>query len=123
MKRTAVPPPAFASFKPAKTARGRELQRVQDDARRQVQTRLARVAKHEWARKRVCQILKNPRFDQWNGYLPPARDPAANQAPQLSKPNTAHERTALFQLLRDVQHFEETGELPEYANEPDGDDE
>lgn len=119
----AAPPPAFGSFKPARTARGRELQRHQDAARTKTQERFERVAKHEWARKRVCQILKNPRWDQWNGYIPPSRDPAQNQAPQLSRPNTASERAQLVQLLNDVKHFEDTGELPEYANKPDEDDE
>lgn len=123
MSRAAAPPPAFGGFKPARTARGRELQRAQDDARRQVQSRLARVAKHEWAKRRICQVLKLARFDQWNGYIPPARDPAQNQAPQLSRPNTAPERKQLIELLKDVAHFEQTGELPEYATKTDEDDE
>lgn len=121
--RMSAPPPAFSSFKPARTARGRELQRAQDAARLQAQARYARVVKHEWAKKRVCQVLKLVRIDQWNGYIMPARDPAENKAPFHAKPSTAPERTQLIQLLRDVQHFEETGELPAYANETDEDNE
>jgi hypothetical protein len=125
VNRRAAPPSAFSSagFRPPKTARGRELQRVRDEAHMQAQSRWARVAKHEWAKKRVCQVLGLARWDQWNGYVPPARDPAEDRGAQLSRPNTAPQRRQVIDLLKDVQHFESTGELPAYATEPDEDDE
>lgn len=104
----------------AKTARGRELARVQAEARRQCQARRERVLKHEWAQKRLCKIFGYKQATQWNGYIPPRADPLPDTGHQVAKPNTSPFRAALNQLLKDVKHFEETGELPAYATEAEG---
>lgn len=101
----------------AKTARGRELIRVQAEAKRQAVARRERVLKHDWAQKRLRQIFGYKSATQWNGYVPPRADPLPDSGHQVAKPNTSPFRAALMQLMREVEHFDQTGELPEYAIE------
>lgn len=103
----------------AKSARGRELLRIQAEAKRQCVARRERVLKHHWAAKRLCAVFGYKSATQWNGYVPPRADPLPDTGHQVAKPNTSEHRTALMQLLKDVQRFEETGELPDYATERD----
>ncbi|WP_030437378.1 hypothetical protein [Actinoplanes subtropicus] len=111
-----VPPRAsslWAVMPAATAARKAELARLQADARKQAQHRRERVLKHEWAKQRLRKIFGYKAAEQWNGYMPPARDPARNGGDQSSPPNTSEHRKALMQLLRDVDEFDRTGQLPE----------
>jgi hypothetical protein len=107
------PMQAFAALKAAKppaTARGRERQDILIREAQKTALQRDRVAKHEWAKQRVCSILRLARFDQWSGYIPPALD-ADGRA------NRTTERRLLIDLGRELGHFEQTGELPDYATE------
>lgn len=55
-----------------------------------------RVLAHDWARRRLCHIFSYARPEQWNGYVPPARD----EHGQLNK---SPYRRALIELLADVE--------------------
>lgn len=92
--------------------RKRQLAALQAEARQQAAQRRERVLKHEWACARLCRIFGYKAAQQWNGYLPPARDPAEDRGAQLSRANTSPQRKALVQLFHDVAHFDATGELP-----------
>lgn len=98
-----------------RTARGRELLAIQAEARTRAASRRERVFKHEWAKKRLCEIFGYKNATQWNGYVPPAADPLPATGPQVAKMNTSPHRSRLVQLMRDVDHFDQTGELPDYA--------
>lgn len=120
MARTDAPMQAFAALKAAKppaTPRGRERQAILIDHANNAQTRYAHVGAHEWARRRLCSILQLPRYDQWNGYLPPRLQPEPDRAGEKVKPNNAPGRVLLVELLQDVHRFEQSGELPDYAIE------
>lgn len=97
----------------ARTARGRQLQDVRAAARTQCQDRRRRVLAHEWARERLCALFGYRDAAQWNGYVPPRSLPADDRGAQLARPNEEPLRLALVQLIKDVHHFEETGELPQ----------
>ncbi len=108
-----APQQAFAAFgaaKPPATPRGRERQRILVEQASKVTKRYDRIGKHEWAKKRVCSILRLVRYDQWNGYVPPSTD-------QNGKPNQTTERRLLIALTREVEQFEQDGTLPDYATE------
>lgn len=107
----------------ARTARGRQVQALQAEARQKCHTRRERLLKHEWAQKRLCAIFGYKNAAQWNGYLPPATDPLPATGAQIAKPNTSPHRASLVRLLNDIVHFEKTGQLPDYAVESDGDGE
>jgi hypothetical protein len=102
----------WGSTPPAKGPWGRELQRIRAEAQQQAQQRRARVLAHDWARARLCELFGYKAAEQWNGYVPPRADPAPDRGAQLARPNTAPQRAALVQLLRDVAHFDTTGEMP-----------
>jgi hypothetical protein len=109
------PTQAFAALKAAKppaTQRGRERQAILTKETGRARVRYDRIAKHEWARKRVCSILRLVRFDQWNGYVPPTTD-------QNGNPNRTTERRLLIALMHEVDRFEQDGTLPGYATEAD----
>jgi len=99
----------------ARTARGRELIAILAESGRQCAARREHLFKHEWAKKRLCEIFGYKSPTQWNGYMPPRSDPADDRGPQLARPNTSPHRAALNQLLHEVRTFEETGVLPAYA--------
>jgi hypothetical protein len=108
-----APQQAFAALKAAKppaTKRGRERQEILVKELNRSRTRYERIGKHEWARKRVCSILRLVRYDQWNGYVPPGSD-------QHNRPNRTTERRLLIALMHEVDRFEQAGELPGYATE------
>lgn len=112
---TTIPPRASSLWDATPFARGArklDLQQRQRDARQQAQQRRERVLKHEWASKRLCTLFGYKSATQWNGYVPPAADPAENGGAQLARRNTAPHRAALVQLLRDVAHFDATGQMP-----------
>jgi hypothetical protein len=120
MARTDAPVQAFAALKAARppaTARGQERQAIIQAEIDKARDRRERVFKHEWAKKRLCSILRLVRADQWTGYVPPRMQPQPARAGQEWKRNDALERHSLIDLLNDVQRFEETGELPDYATE------
>lgn len=100
---------------PKGAERLRELVPMLHAAQAQREERRARVLAHPWARARLCHIFGYKKAGNWNGYVPPRSDPAEDKGNQLARPNTSPQRAALVQLLRDVQHFEETGELPAAA--------
>lgn len=98
---------------PAATgARKLQLAQIQAESRQQAKQRRERIMKHEWAKERLRKIFGYKAAEQWNGYVPPARDPAENGGAQLSRANTSPHRAALVQLMRDVDHFDATGEMP-----------
>lgn len=105
----------------ARGPRSAAMERVQLEVRRKCQERRARVLAHDWARKRLCEIFGydepgRPPGDgarKWNGYVPPAFNPLTKENRAL--PNTSPYRAKLLDLLRDVDHFEKTGELPDSA--------
>lgn len=108
-----APQQAFAAFqaaKPPATKRGRERQEILVRELNRTRTRYERIARHEWAKRRVCSILRLVRYDQWNGYVPPSTD-------QNGNPNRTTERRLLIELTRDVERFEADGTLPDYATE------
>jgi hypothetical protein len=110
-----APQQAFAAFRAAKppaTARGRERQAILVKEASKTGTRYERIGKHEWAKRRVCSILRLLRYDQWNGYVPPGTD-------QHGKPSRITERRLLVALIREVEQFEQDGTLPDYAREAD----
>lgn len=110
-----APQQAFAAFKAARppaTPRGRERQAILVRELGRVGNRYDRIAKHEWAKRRVCSILRLVRYDQWNGFVPPGTD-------QNGNPNRTTERRLLIALLREVEQFEDDGTLPDYATEVD----
>lgn len=108
---------SWGSTPPAKGSRRFDLQRIQREARETAQQRRERVLKHEWAAKRLCKIFGYASATQWNGYVPPKADPLPDKGPQVAKPNTSPFRAALMQLLRDVEHFDQTGEMPDAEGE------
>jgi hypothetical protein len=113
MDRGGYPTQAFAALKAAKppaTARGRERQAILIKEAGEGRTRYEWIAKHEWAKGRVCSVLRLARYDQWNGFIPPSTD-------QNGNPNRSTERRLLVMLTHDVERFERTGELPDYATE------
>lgn len=57
--------------------------------------RRERVLAHDWACKRLCQILNLTDARQWNGYVPPLKDADGRINPYES-------RRLLMGLLRDV---------------------
>lgn len=101
---------ALKATKPPATAHGRERQAILAKEAGRVRNRYDRIAKHEWSRKRVCSILRLVRYDQWNGFMPPATD-------QNGNPTRTTERKLLIKLMYEVDHFQQTGELPDYATE------
>lgn len=108
-----APQQAFAALKAAKppaTKHGRERQEILVRELNRTRTRYERIGKHEWARKRVCSILRLVRYDQWNGYVPPSTD-------QNGHPNRTTERRLLIALMHEVDRFEADGALPDYATE------
>lgn len=108
-----APQQAFAALKAAKppaTKHGRERQAILVKETRRAGTRYERIGKHEWARKRVCSILRLVRYDQWNGYVPPGTD-------QHGRPNRTTERRLLIALMHEVDRFEADGTLPDHATE------
>lgn len=112
---TTVPPRASSMWDatPGVTgARKRQLAALQAEAKQQAKQRRDRVLKHEWAKDRLRKIFGYKAAEQWNGYVPPRSDPADNGGSQLARPNTSLHRAALVQLLRDVAHFDATGEMP-----------
>lgn len=113
-----APQQAFAALKAARppaTERGRERQAILVKEDRDTRHRYEWLGNYEWAKARVCSILRLVRYDQWNGYIPPQ-----TQAPTVggrANPNLSTERKLLVQLTHEVQHFERTGDLPAYATE------
>lgn len=108
-----APQQAFAAFEAAKppvTSRGRERQRILLAELKATRERYEWIGKHEWAKRRVCSIMQLVRYDQWNGYIQPSLD-------QNGNPSKATERRLLVKLTHDLEHFEKTGELPDYATE------
>lgn len=116
------PVQAFAALKAAKppaTVRGRQRQAILQAEAGKIRARRDRIFKHEWAKARLCSILGLARADQWNGYVPPSTQPADKDG-RVHLSRSPH-RKLLVELIQDVQRFEETGELPEYAIEQPGD--
>lgn len=110
-----APQQAFAAFKAARppaTPHGRERQEILIRETKRAQTYYDRIAKHEWAKRRVCSILRLVRYDQWNGFVPPGTD-------QNNRPNRSTERRLLIALMHEVDRFEADGTLPDYATEVD----
>jgi len=86
----------------------REWSRTQHEVKRAAAARRERVLAYDWARTRLCRILSLSRAENWNGFVPPARDSDDHL-------NTSDRRRELMDLLRDVaQH-----ELGEVANGAD----
>jgi hypothetical protein len=112
---TTVPPRASSVWGATPTARGtrgQQLREIRAAARQQAEQRRARVLAHEWACIRLCEIFGYTAATQWNGYVPPKADPLPDRGPQVALPNPSPHRGALVQLLRDVAHFDATGEMP-----------
>lgn len=108
-----APQQAFAAFqaaKPPATPRGRQRQAILVKEAGKVRTRYERIGKHEWAKRRVCSVLRLVRYDQWNGYVPPSLD-------QYGNPNATTERRLLIALMHEVDRFDQDGTLPDYATE------
>ena len=108
-----APQQAFAAFKAAKppaTPRGRERQRILVAELKATRERYEWIGKHEWAKRRVCSILRLVRYDQWNGYIQPSLD-------QNGHPNRTTERRLLVKLTHDLEQYEQNGTLPDYATE------
>lgn len=97
----------------ARGSRGRELLEIQREAHTAAEKRRDRVLACPWAHRRLCDILDLRAATQWNGFMPPRALPADDRGDQRAKPNDSPIRKALLQLLRDVEHFEQTGELPQ----------
>lgn len=111
----AVPPRASSLWDatPGVTgARKRELTTRQAEAKQQAKQRRERVLKHEWACARLCRMFGYASATQWSGYVPPKADPMPDRGPQVARPNSSPQRAALIQLLRDVAHYDATGEMP-----------
>jgi hypothetical protein len=88
---------------PVGAQRLRELLPVLRDVRAKTAARRARVLAHEWACRRLCLILNLKDAQQWNGYVPPARDDYGS-------------RDALIKLLHDVAAADGMGDAdPELA--------
>lgn len=92
----------------------RELTIILAASAEQARVRRARVLAHEWARRRLCLIFGYKDANHWNGYVPGKTLPPDIGSDEL-RPNTSPHRAALVQLIRDVDHFERTGELPASA--------
>lgn len=74
------------------------VQAVQDAARR-AHDRKARVKAHPDLADRLCRSLGYTRFNQWNGFVPPARDSGGH-------PNNYPVRAELLAVLRAVAERE-----------------
>lgn len=78
----------------------RRLAQVASEASQRARNRFARVKAHPDLADRLCRSLGYARFDQWNGFVPPARDPDG-------RPNNSPVRAELVAILRAVADREQ----------------
>lgn len=90
----------------------RQWGRAQSEIKRQCAARRERVLAYDWARRRLCAIFGYTRAENWNGYVPPARD-------SEDLINTSPGRRQLMDLLRDVALFEQNEGVADGENQVD----
>lgn len=91
-----------------------ELRAVVGEQRKECADRRARVLAHPWARTRLKEILYLADANMWNGWVPPrfiAEDSDginnhAEKYPGGRRKNDSPSRTALIQLLHDIDRHE-----------------
>jgi len=86
----------------------KRLEKWRADAERAAQQaamRRAQVLRHDWARKRLCEIFGYRRADQWTVYLPPRFNPQADNGSVTF--NSADARVALIALLDEINQYDE----------------
>jgi hypothetical protein len=84
---------------PQGAERLRAWARQQSEVKRACAARRERVLAYDWARARLCRVLSLSRAENWNGFVPPARD-------SDGQINTSSRRRELMDLLRDVAQFD-----------------
>lgn len=88
---------------PAAADRLREWLPQYRQQRAEIAARRERVLAHDWACKRLCQILGLSNARNWNGYLAPYRDADG-------RVNHYETRSALIELLREVAAADRAGQ-------------